>query len=309
MGEEMSARYSILQGKVQLYKRPDTISWHCSTSIGGKQHRASTKKEDLDQASSFAEDWYLGLRGLNKRGELEQYLEAKAEKTFREAAERFLREFPVMTEGRRSPIYLKGHERRVRKHLLRFFGDKRLSEVTSGLVNEYRLHRIEQGKANDKPIARNTMHQEIVVLRQTLKLAIRYGWLKYLPDLSQPYRNNSKISHRAWFSPEEYRQLYTATRRRAKNPAREDFRWENEQLHDFVLFMANTGLRPDEALRLEHRDASIVDDDDSGETILEIEVRGKRGVGYCKSTANAVPVYQRLVKRNNPKPTERVFPT
>jgi hypothetical protein len=32
-------------------------------------------------------------------------------------------------------------------------------------------------------------------------------------------------------------------------------------------------------------------------------------VGYCKSTANAVPVYQRLVKRNNPKPTEWVFPT
>jgi hypothetical protein len=32
-------------------------------------------------------------------------------------------------------------------------------------------------------------------------------------------------------------------------------------------------------MRLEYRDVSIVDDDASGETIPEIEVRGKRGVG------------------------------
>jgi integrase len=50
-----------------------------------------------------------------------------------------------------------------------------------------------------------------------------------------------------------------------------------------VLFAVNTGLRPDEAWRLEFRDVTIVDDEDLGKTILEIEVRGKRGVGYCKS--------------------------
>jgi integrase len=62
-------------------------------------------------------------------------------------------------------------------------------------------------------------------------------------------------------------------------------------------------------MRLEYRDVTVVDDDGSGETILEIEVRGKRGVGYCKSTANAVPVFKRLKKRNTPQPNERLFPT
>jgi len=47
--------------------------------------------------------------------------------------------------------------------------------------------------------------------------------------------------------------------------------------------MTNTGLRPDEAKHLEYRDIEIVDDVYTNETILEIEVRGKRGVGYCKS--------------------------
>ena len=32
------------------------------------------------------------------------------------------------------------------------------------------------------------------------------------------------------------------------------------ELHDYVLFMGNTGLRPDEAARLEYRDVKIVKD-------------------------------------------------
>jgi hypothetical protein len=56
----------------------------------------------------------------------------------------------------------------------------------------------------------------------------------------------------------------------------------------------NTGLRPDEAWRLQFRDVTIVYDEDLKKTILEIEVRGKRGVGYCKSMPGAVLPFKRL---------------
>ena len=81
--------------------------------------------------------------------------------------------------------------------------------------------------------------------------------------------------------------------------------------------MANTGLRPDEVMRLQFRDVTIVDDDASNETILEIEVRGKRGVGYCKSTTGAVRPFERLRDRNaarkaeqkqEAQPTDLIFP-
>ena len=72
-------------------------------------------------------------------------------------------------------------------------------------------------------------------------------------------------------------------------------------MHDFILFMGNTGLRPDEAGNLQHRDVTIAVDHATGEKILEIEVRGKRGVGYCKSMPGAVRPYERLL--NRPKPT------
>ncbi len=155
--------------------------------------------------------------------------------------------------------------------------------------------------------ARSTLHKELVTLRQVLKSANRKGWISALPDMSAPYKASGKISHRAWFSPEEYKRLYEATRERAKNPKNERWRGECEQFHDYVLFMVNTGLRPDEACRLEFRDIQIVVDDDTGERILEIEVRGKRGVGFCKSMPGAVLPFQRVRKRKDGKATDLVF--
>jgi len=305
----MTARHEILGGKVQVYKRGGRF-WQCSATVGGRQYRATTKKEELPQAEDAAEDWYLELRGKFKRGDLGKLVEVNGERTFAYAAERFLEEFPVITEGQRNAVYVDGHRRRLNKYLIPFFGTKRMSEVTSGLVQDYRIHRVTTAKEqNGKPPARNTMHQEMVALRQVLKTALRHGWLKALPDLSQPYRANSKISHRAWFSPDEYKLLYEATRDRVENPRRPGFKKYYEELHDYVLFMVNTGLRPDESRRLEFRDIKIVDDDSSGQRILEIDVRGKRGVGFCKSMPGAVHPFQRVAKRRNPKPTDVVFPT
>ena len=157
-------------------------------------------------------------------------------------------------------------------------------------------------KPRTKPPARSTLHDEIVTLRMVLKTAVRHGWLQHLPDLSPPYKTQGKVVHRPWFSPEEYKQLYEAARAYANKPSNGRFKWNAEQVYDFILFMANTGLRPDEAFNLQHGDVAIVTDDASGNQILEIEVRGKRGVGHCKSTPGAVRTYQRLLAR--PKPVQ-----
>jgi hypothetical protein len=299
----MPEKHTIFGGKVHVYRRDNSSRWQCATYLAGKNRRVSTKEDSLGKAKDFAEDWYLELRGKARNGEI------RDEKTFREAAVQFEREYQIITEGQRNAEYVAGHSTRLRLHLVPFFGDMGLSEITPGQIQEYRIHRHEEAvKEYGKPPARSTMHQEIVVLRQTLKAAVRHRWLDRLPDLSEPYRASGKISHRAWFSPEEYKKLYEATRRRARTPKNPRYKWESEQLHDYVLFMANTGLRPDEANCLEYRDVKIVADEGSKETILEIEVRGKRGVGYCKSTSGAVKPFQRLVERNKPQPTDLIFP-
>lgn len=315
-------KHTIMGGKVHVYRRQNSRLWQCSTYLAGRNHRVSTKEDSLSRAKEFAEDWYLELRGKSKRGEL------KREKTFNDAADQFTKEYVVMTRGERNEKYVQDHQSRLRNHLRPFFGKLGLSEVTTAKVQEYRLDRqraVEDEDEDRKIPSRSTMHHEIVTLRQVLKTAIRHGWLDRLPDLSLPYRVSGKVTHRAWFSPEEYKALYQATRKNVRKADKLAWQWDAEQLHDYVLFLANTGLRPDEANGLQFRDVKIVEDEDTKERILEIEVRGKRGVGYCKSTSNAVRPFERLRDRprsrvgdaaegtqkppkSAPLPTDHLFP-
>ena len=297
----MTEIHKILGGKVAIYKRDGSPHWHCYTHLEGRRRRATTKESHLGRAKEVAEDWYLTLRGKQRRGEL------ASGPTFKQAAALFEREYEVITQGERSPKWVDGHKIRMRLHLLPFFGNLCLSEITAGKVQDYRVERL-NNPASRKAPSYSTLHDEIVTLRLVLKTAIRHDWLQHLPDLSAPYRTSGKVEHRAWFSPEEYKNLYTATRKNIKKMAGTPHALAAEQLHDKVLFLANTGIRPDEAKQLQYRDVTAVKDEATGEEILEIEVRGKRGVGYCKSTAGAVRPFLRMKVRVDPKPTDRLFP-
>lgn len=301
----MVEKHELMGGKLHVYRRENSGCWQCSTYMDGKNWRVSTKEESLSHAKDFAQDWYLGLMGKSRAGML------KAGKTFKQAADQFLMEYEVITEGQRSRQYVRIIRLHLRLHLLPFFDDKVVTEITPGVIQEYRIHRMtsRKDKKTGEPVRPSavTLRMEIVTLRQVLKTANRQGWLPFLPDLSAPYKTSGKVSHRAWFSPEEYKQLYEATRDRAKSAKSPHRKWLREQLHDYVLFMANTGLRPDEAARLEFRDVAIVTDEATGERILEIEVRGKRGVGFCKSMTGAIMPFERLRKRNKPQSTDQLF--
>src|SRR6266567_1285181 len=99
------AHHELMGGKLHVYKRENSDYWQCSTYLGGKNHRISTKEESIEQAKDIAEDWYLELRGKHKRGEI------KTGKTFRAASDQFLREYDIITEGHRNRVYVEGHHR------------------------------------------------------------------------------------------------------------------------------------------------------------------------------------------------------
>lgn len=325
--QTQSEKHPVLGGKAYLYRRSDSQLWQAAAYLKGRNYRNSTQETHLHHAIKVAEEWYYRLLGLNAVGQLAP----KKEITFREVAEQFTKEYTVMTEGQRAPRWVQGHDIRLRVHLLPFFGDMPISQVTVSKVQEYRVHRMtpkedKNPKAEDnRPHkkgsipAPKTLHNEIVTLRQVLRTAERHGWISFVPNLSAPFRGNGKVSHRPWFSPAEYKSLYEATRKNAEE-ARPQDKWHAEQLHDYVLFMGNTGLRPDEAKNLQHRDVEIVHDKATGQEILVIEVRGKRGIGFCKSTAGAVHPYRRLLARAKPakgnqkepafpEPTDLLFPS
>jgi len=310
-------RHKILGDQVALYRRSESGPWHCYTFLNGQEWRKSTREKSLSRAKDVATDWFNDLQAKNHLGEL------SVGKSFTQVAEMFAEEYEATTRGHRSPKWVQGHKDRIRLHLNPFFGKMIIDTITAGIAQQYRAHRMtqpedwnEEEKGEWKAPARNTIHNEVVTLNLILKTAQRHGYIQQVPDLSDPYRRHTKVSHRPWFTPKEYKQLYKATRANAANPKHPRFKWYAEQLHDFVLFMANTGLRPDEVKLLEFRDVDIVTDEWSGDRILEIEVRGKRGVGYCKSMPGAVRPFERLSDRVRrvgdeerlPRPTDRLFP-
>jgi integrase len=336
-----------MDGKLHVYRRERSPCWQCAAYLDGHNYRRSTRERSATRAMAFARDWYLDRLAEKRLGLLKPCRSVAAEagdtapapavhappaktritsasakeKTFRDAAAAFLKEYGALTEGERNKEYAASKERIIRIRLLPFFGNLPLSQVTAGRIRDYRVHLMtppeaagarsggpdkQTHKAFKRP-SRSVVHHDIVCLRQILKTAARNEWIGALPDMSAPYNRSGKIAHRAWFSPEELARFLAATETRARKPLKERWRGENEHFRDFVLFMLNTGLRPDEACRLQFRDVSIVKDADTAQRILEIEVRGKRGVGYCKSLPEAVAPFQSVVARKGGAPTDLVF--
>jgi hypothetical protein len=72
----MTEHHTILGSKVQVYKRPSSSLWQCSSYFAGQECRTSTKEESLSRAKEIAEDWYLRLRGKLRAGEISATLRA-----------------------------------------------------------------------------------------------------------------------------------------------------------------------------------------------------------------------------------------
>jgi hypothetical protein len=88
-----------IYARAHVYRRENSSHWQCSTYLAGRNWRKSTKEESIVLAKDIAEDWYLGLMGKSRAGEL------KAGKTFKQAAELFLLEYETITQGERNPHY------------------------------------------------------------------------------------------------------------------------------------------------------------------------------------------------------------
>jgi hypothetical protein len=105
-----------------------------------------------------------------------------------------------------------------------------ISKITTGKIQDYRIHRHQQAIAKrGKPPAHSTMHHEIVTLRQTLKTALRHGWLDRLPDFSEPYRHHRKSPPGVVLARRIQRNS-TKRLESARRAEEKGFKWEAEQL-------------------------------------------------------------------------------
>jgi len=181
--------HSYAAGKIRLYKRGRSRFWQCTAFVGGRKYRKSTQEDNLIAAREFAEDWLLELQGRHRTGNL------KHEKTVSEAAKQFVIEYETITQGERSPAWVRGHKDRLRLHLLPFFGDLGLSEVTAGKTQEYRMHRIQTSSTGKPPVSDVSAYGTIL----TNKLFCLYIQTVSSWALSRPQVTGKKSSEKTGF--------------------------------------------------------------------------------------------------------------
>lgn len=167
--------YSFMDGKLHVYKRDNSRYWQCSTYLNGRNHRVSTKEETLQLAKEFARDWFMAVYVDHKRSRQYERVSSlvgkyghetnadriatssppKPKKThgpsFKEAAEKFMAEYSIITQGQRSKDTARYHVMRINVHLLPYFGDKALSDINAGIFQEYRMHRMTVGHKGNPP--------------------------------------------------------------------------------------------------------------------------------------------------------------
>lgn len=90
--------------------------------------------------------------------------------------------------------------------------------------------------------------------------------IKGMPKLERMRRDE--------FTLEEYRSLHTKARVWVKAATGDKDRWYRRVVYEFILIMANTGMRPMEARNLRWRDITEAKDK-NGEEVVVLSVRGK----------------------------------
>nr|MDQ3421209.1 site-specific integrase [Acidobacteriota bacterium] len=137
---------------------------------------------------------------------------------FDEAATDLLNDY--IANGRRTHADTK---RRIEKHLKPFFGDKRMSSITTSDIRAYVAKRqtdgwlVKAGRQADelgrtdseppterRPVAAGEINRELTVLKRMFSLAMQAGKLRYKPHIPMLRENNVRAG---FFEPEQHLEL------------------------------------------------------------------------------------------------------
>jgi integrase len=235
----------------------------------------------------------------------------------------------------------------IRLHLIPYMGNMQITSVTEDKWTEYPFWRKENNapeelkksklkgiKLRPKKQAKDEEPEEhkpckdgtIVAEMMTYRAIMRYAARKqYIRESMVPKGDLPEDSaRREAFTAPEYRALHTKARewiKESNNPVTE---WYRKMTYNFMLIMANTGMRNSEARNLRWRDIDMRKTKD-GRSFVVMNVRGKKKYRELIAASNVATYLERIrelfiesqLRRNpklkeeerGPKPDDAIFTT
>ena len=275
-------------GRLHIFQRPLTPFVWCGFHHKGRYIRKSTKETSFSAATAVAESWYTLQQAAILSGDA-----SIGGRSFSTAAKSAIKSL----EGRvnrkeRSETYAKGIKLLLQTNLIPYFGTTSVDSINIVAWEKYKSHCYKK----NPNLSRATLHQHKSALRTVLNESFRQGWIKTLPVLKDVYDTDKIKTPRQWFEPKEYQTLLAAIRSHKKTL--KGTRWEKDadELYDYVVFVANSGLRTGEAKNVRFCDVSLHGETTDGQErqyLLIRNIKGKRGTGDCRTMDGAVAAFER----------------
>jgi integrase len=275
---------SFRDGLIYLYKRADykKPTWLCRVKVpNGKGYiNRSTGTGDEHQAFKFADDLYNELLVKSLTGEV------VSGKRIGPAIDGYVRRLEADKE-RLSVSYKILLMKRARPFLER----KTFNEVSASLLSE--LVDYLSDKSTKKSLSPNSIKRIQSDLKHFFGWCVEQGHLEQLPRFPKV---NSKASRRPHFDAKDWQHLTRHLREFVKVENRATRR-NREMLRDYVLILANTGIRVGEARKLKWRDVREVPSSINGKSNVVLTVQGKTGRReVVASSADVKKYFQRLLE-------------
>jgi integrase len=254
-------------GRVILYKRPGLKApkWQVRIRVPKSTgyRIVSTKTADRREAERFALDLYEEL-----------YLHVKSGGTIQS------RTFKQVFEEWQTTINTMGHTRqggswdatvhRIESYAVKFFGQMKIDSIGPLQFADFWVWR--KSNFNRTKPSNGTLRRERTSILPVFKFAVTRGYLQSVPDTDPP---KAALERRPTFTLDEWRTIYTAARSWV-NEGEAKATWRQRFVsQQYILVLANTGLRVGELRGLRWSDLRTVSTNDG--TRLIGEVRGKTG--------------------------------
>ena len=319
----------LVDGQIVLFRRGnDNWMWRARLGKGKKNkwYQFSTKTKDKSQAIDKAVTEWSGKRvRVRKSLPLE-------DKSFKSVADRVINWQKLRVENKEvvSKSHVKDFEVHIR-WLERYFWKEtaknpvpsnhkglgiNISDITENHIEHYRQWRKQQPKkrgelyTRDEPVLDKTVAGDFIALKQMLKFAKREGWIAEIPLFPKLKVENR---YRSWFSHEEYKKLMKSANahireaKKIKDPRLTRYR---EDLKDWILFLAHSGLRVSEALVLKTKNCRVMREGQNAKDYMLIDVvAGTKNTGSREALGlfGAVRAFRRMVERHKKKPEDLLF--
>jgi len=201
--------------------------WWMRFKVQGRLERRSTRTTNR----KLAQRVFDRVKGELAEGLWFQKLPGE-DKTFKEMMEKYMVEHSSRNKAPKSHK----RDKSLRDHLVGFFGDFTLVEVTPSLIAEYKTKRHEEGAAA------KTINNELILMGHAFNLAVKeWEWLR-----ENPVRKVSKEKVRnfieRWLTLEEEAKLLGLS---------------PEWLQEIITFAIHTGLRQSEILDLKWSNVNL----------------------------------------------------